>query len=263
MPQTKYSVVLLGSGRVALHLVRALAQAPNFTLQEIYARRIEQAEILIQSFGLQHCQAQNELAKLCPTADIYIFSVTDSALPLLMEQMPATRGLWLHTAGSVDLMPLANYHQHCGVLYPLQTFSVEREFDWQDVPIYLETKLEEDKPLLESLALTLSPKLQWINSRQRMSLHCAAVFACNFSNHVIALAQELLEREGLDKNLLLPLITETFNKLQSLPAKEAQTGPALRGDKVTLEKHLDLLQDSPKLNKVYEVLSNNIKSLHQ
>src|SRR5690606_18219747 len=96
---------------------------------------------------------------------------------------------------------------------------------------------------LEELAGSLSKRVFQCDSKQRLSLHTAAVFACNFTNHFYAIAADILNKHGLDFDLIRPLILETAQKVMENQPKEVQTGPAVRNDIRTMEKHLALLHD--------------------
>ncbi len=254
-------IVLLGAGRVAFHLAKQISKLKGYRLVQVFSRHLETAEALCQSLALTDDVIPiDKLSLVEQKADYYIFALSDAALEDVWSHMPKTEGLWLHTAGSVSVEAMARYHQYAGVFYPLQTFSKERELDWSKVPLYLET-LDYSAHDLEDLALEFSENITWLDSRKRAILHCAAVFACNFTNHMIALSEELLQGEGIDAKALLPLIDETFAKIHHLSAKQAQTGPAIRRDQNTMNAHLEALSHQPKLKKIYQLLSDSIQEL--
>jgi uncharacterized protein DUF2520 len=60
---------------------------------------------------------------------------------------------------------------------------------------------------------------------------------------------------------LLPLIEEVVNRLRVFNPAEMQTGPAIRGDVSTIQKHLSLLKDFPQLKNVYEMMSESILAI--
>ena len=152
----------------------------------------------------------------------------------------------------------AGYTERYGVLYPLQTYSKSREISFRGIPLFIECHREEDKNCLEELARRLSGKVCELSSEKRRSLHLAAVFACNFTNHIYALAEEILAKEGLSRDYLFPLIDETAAKVHELPAREAQTGPAIRYDENIINKHLGMLADDPDVQTLYRLLSQSI-----
>jgi predicted short-subunit dehydrogenase-like oxidoreductase (DUF2520 family) len=145
------------------------------------------------------------------------------------------------------------------VLYPLQTFSKKRKVSFQSIPLFIEARHSEDEALLTEIASTLSNKVMRLSSEKRKHLHLAAVFACNFANHLYAIASEILEQECLERDLLLPLIRETASKVEDLHPQEAQTGPAIRQDESGMEKHLEMLAGQPHLQELYRQLSASIR----
>ncbi len=255
-------IVLLGAGRVAFHLAQKLSTLADYEVIQVFSRKLETAKDLIaRTPFLNEVQAINQVEQVNKEANFYIFALVDSALDEVWSKMPSTKGLWLHTAGSVGLDAMSKYQSNSAVLYPLQTFSKERFIDWTKLPIYLELNQEEERANLQNLANALSNNTHWLDSSSRAKLHCSAVFACNFSNHLVALAEELLLKEGIEPKVLLPLLDETFAKLHELPAQQAQTGPAIRRDTNTMNAHLKALSDKPHLKKIYQLLSHSIQEL--
>jgi predicted short-subunit dehydrogenase-like oxidoreductase (DUF2520 family) len=150
-----------------------------------------------------------------------------------------------------------------GVIYPLQTFSKHRKVDFKQIPIFIEVKHEGDLGTLDYMAHRLTDKVYRVSSEGRKRLHLAAVFACNFTNHMYALAQELLDDYGLPFDVMLPLIDETTQKVHRLSPKQAQTGPAARGDKKVMDAHRKMLADKPQLECIYQLLSDSIEKMKQ
>lgn len=255
-------IVLLGTGHVAYHLAQGIAALEGFVLVQIYGRRPEAVQSLLQALPYSSAVAYS-LDDLDPCADYYLFALSDRALPEVWRAMPPTRGLWVHTAGSVPLEAMLAHHHSCGVLYPLQTFSRTRPLDWRDLPLYIEGSTPESYAALEALAIALSGRVAYADSEARGRLHLGAVLACNFTNHLIALAEEYLHAEGLEPKVLLPLVSEMVAKLHTMPALEAQTGPALRDDRPTIDRHLALLEARPDLQTLYRLLSESIRATHQ
>lgn len=145
----------------------------------------------------------------------------------------------------------------------MQTFSKQREVDFREVPFFIEAKRPEDAELLKAVAGTLSDKVYEADSEQRRSLHLAAVFTCNFTNHMYALAAELLEKYHLPFDVMLPLIDETARKVHELAPRDAQTGPAVRYDENVMNKHLSMLAGSQALQEIYKLMSKSIHEHHQ
>jgi predicted short-subunit dehydrogenase-like oxidoreductase (DUF2520 family) len=247
-------IVLLGAGNLATRLGMAL-QEKQFPVVQVYSRTLASAEILGRKLRTAYT---NRLRDVVPDAGIYLFAVKDAALPEVLTGLPPLPGLWVHTAGSLSPAVFSGYSERSGVLYPLQTFSRNREISFQSVPFFIEANRPEDEILLEAIASTLSGRVMRLSSEKRKCLHLAAVFACNFTNHLYGIASGVLEKEGLSRNLLLPLIQETVAKITDMHPLEAQTGPAVRNDENVMSEHLEMLNGQPQLQELYRLLSASI-----
>jgi predicted short-subunit dehydrogenase-like oxidoreductase (DUF2520 family) len=169
----------------------------------------------------------------------------------------------VHTSGSLDIDALPAFIKQRGVLYPLQTFSLERSVDFSNIPVFVQTDDDPLKNLLLSLANKLSRNVTCITGEQRLQLHIAAVFACNFSNYLYTCAEQIMSKAGLPFSILHPLITETAAKATAQSPSEVQTGPAKRGDIQIIEKHLNQLKSDPGLQQLYANLSDLILKSRQ
>lgn len=249
-------IILIGAGNLATRLGIALKGAGEEVMQ-VYSRTEESASRLGHLLGVPWTIS---LEQLYDGADLYIASVKDAALPHLIPQIVRKReeALFVHTAGSLPLSVWAGSATRYGVLYPMQTFSKEREVDFSSIPIFLEASSTKDLNLLHSLADKLSRSVYEANSSQRQALHLAAVFACNFTNYMYTVSEQLLTEAGLPFEVMLPLIDETAAKVHILKPEKAQTGPAMRYDENVIGKHLTALATHPAWQQLYEQISKNI-----
>lgn len=249
------SINIIGAGRVATHLATCLHQL-GYRIPAVFSRTESSAKRLAEQVKAAAC---TDLTSL-PTADIYILSVTDTALPSLLPalQSIAADSLVLHTAGSMPLALLSAHFPMCGVLYPMQTFSHGRALNYREIPLFIEANNEQALTQLSALAHLISDHVHPLSSEERKLLHLSAVFACNFANHCYSMAEEILHKINLNYTILLPLIQETTAKLADLSPREAQTGPAVRNDQNVIQRHLNLLADDPALQSIYAELSKNI-----
>lgn len=250
-------IVFIGSGNVATHLALAFKQAGQ-TLSQIWSRHMAHAVALANQVG---AEAIDDLTAIDPTADLYLISIKDEAIAALTGYLKGLQGVVAHTSGSTA-MDVLNSLNHYGVFYPLQTFSKHKALDLSNIPICLEAGSGEALVILEQASALISTSSYRVDSEQRKILHLAAVFACNFSNHLYQIGYSILEQHGLDFALLKPLIMETALKVQNAVPFEVQTGPAIRQDETTMTRHLSLLADRPELQDIYKTLSNSIKKTH-
>jgi predicted short-subunit dehydrogenase-like oxidoreductase (DUF2520 family) len=247
-------IVLLGAGNVATQLGTAL-QENDFPVIQVYSRTLPAAKTLGEKLETAYT---SDIKAVFPDAGIYLFAVKDSALSEVAAQLPHSNGLWVHVAGSIPVDIFSACSDRKGVLYPLQTFNKNRKISFQNIPLFVEANNPDDEDLLDAMARRLSGRVIRLSSEKREYLHLAAVFACNFTNHLYALAAKILETNGLEWDLLSPLIYETASKVAALHPLEAQTGPAVRGDKNVMDRQLELLNAQPDLQALYRLLSESI-----
>ncbi|WP_276348168.1 Rossmann-like and DUF2520 domain-containing protein [Daejeonella sp. JGW-45] len=253
------NIVILGSGNVATHLGRAFKMAGQSIVQ-VWSRNIDHAKELADTIG---SEAVSDIDDLYTSADLYIIAVSDDAIRSVARQLKVGDKLIVHTSGSTPLEALDGVSEHTGVFYPLQTFSSNKAVDFRQIPIAIEANTPEDLAVIRSIADRLSERVKELNSSQRKALHVAAVLACNFTNHLYALSQELLEANNLDFDLIRPLIAETAGKINLNEPKAVQTGPAIRNDRGIIKSHLEMLKDQPDVYEIYEKLSQSIVNLHK
>ena len=247
-------VVIIGSGKVAEALCRAISHSSN-ELVQICARNHQRGKLLSETFG---CLLTSDPASVTE-ADVYLISVKDDSIASVAARLGAAdRAIVAHTAGSVPMEELPERFRR-GVFYPLQSFSEGRLIDFSKVPLLLEADDPETLGVLKSLGHTISDSVSVADSSQRAEIHLAAVFASNFTNHMYAIGQELLAGSGINPDILSPLIMETAAKAVASPAaRNVQTGPAVRGDKKTMEAQCRKLASRPRLLEIYKLLSKNI-----
>ncbi len=255
----KRKIVVIGAGNVATHLAKALSLTDN--VLQVYSRNIENARLVAST--ISGCEAIDDLAQLRSDADVYLVSVKDDAIKLVMRHMPAeSRGrLWLHTSGSVPMEVFSGEAKRYGVLYPLQTFSRDVAVDVSEVPFFVEGVDEAVTDEIKAIACGLSSTVRIADSECRQRIHIAAVFACNFVNRLWAIANDVLQEGGLSFDLLIPLIRVTLDKLNNVPPVEAQTGPARRGDEEIMKKHMSML--SADNAEIYRLLSQSIMNQYK
>lgn len=234
----KKKINIIGRGNVGTHLTKA------------FSERFEVFRVNPHS-----------LAELDEEADLTVIAVSDSVIPQIAERLGHLKGIVAHTSGATSIDVLSGEVKRPAVFYPLQTFSKEREMDYSAVPLFVEAQEERDLSLVKSIAEEISDNVKVVDSATRERIHLAAVFANNFANHMVTVAQTLLVNEGLDPSLLTPLINETFTKLETQTARESQTGPAHRGDITTIERHLSLLSGRPEFKRLYLDVSQSIMDI--
>lgn len=243
-------VSIIGSGNVAQHLIVAFSKTTDIELVQVFARKDAAVAHLINPDKIY--TNFNDII----TADLFIIAITDDAITEVSAAIPFSNELVVHTSGSVSIEAIDNKNRP-GVFYPLQTFSKSKEVDFKTIPICIETKNEKDFQILKKVAKSISNTVYKINSEQRKALHIAAVFVCNFVNHLYQIGNDICIENDLPFDILKPLIQETANKILTLSPNQAQTGPAKRKDIQTMNAHLSFLSDENQ-KEIYKMLTKSI-----
>ncbi|MCK4360735.1 MAG: DUF2520 domain-containing protein [Bacteroidales bacterium] len=255
MPESEIKkIVIIGAGNVATNLAQALRKA-GFDIIQIYGRTNHLAKALADKVKSSYT---SNLSDLNMEGDIYFISVVDSAFKNILKKINIDDKLIVHTSGSIPMNILNNTSKNYGVFYPLQTFSKQKKPDFENIPICLEANSDRNLKLLTSLAKTISKNVHIINSEQRAALHLSAVFACNFSNHMYVIAENILLKHNISFDMIKPLINETAKNIEDHRPHKVQTGPAKRGDHEIIAKHLELLADNPDFREIYKIITQNI-----
>lgn len=235
------NIVIIGQGNVATNLDYA------FRKKGVACQMVSSRE------GLDHL----------PAANVYIYAVRDEALPSVVAQVVGVgKSLHLHTSGTMPITVFGDDKPHAGVFYPFQTFSKARVIeDFSTVPVFFEARGIDDISAVYSLALTITSRVYEASQHDRERLHVAGVFTNNFTNLMYTMAAELLQNTHIPFSALLPLIDETAAKIHTLPPREAQTGPARRGDENVMNHHLSLLTEEQQA--IYRLLSDAIQKRNE
>jgi predicted short-subunit dehydrogenase-like oxidoreductase (DUF2520 family) len=245
-------VNLVGSGNVATHLSKALF-AGGVEIVSVYSRNFVNARALSHQFG---AKAVDSITDLDSNVDLNIVTVKDGAIASVAAMLDKSVPV-VHSSGAASIHLFDGFAKY-GVLYPLQTFSKERALDIAAIPFLVEANTPDFEDwIIEFSQKHLSEHARKADSLLRGKIHLAAVFACNFTTQLLQEADLLLRASELDLSLLHPLIRETMEKTLELGPESAMTGPARRGDLLTIEKHLAQLEDE-ELKLIYQVLSKRI-----
>lgn len=247
------TVSLVGSGNIAHWLVYALKKA-DVDIRQIYSRQLDHAKELAAKAG---ADAIDNLRDLSPDSDLYIFSVKDDSYETLLSQLPFRLPLAVHTAGSLSIRIFEPYADSYGILYPYQSLNKNMDFANVEVPLSVESNDKMVENELFAFAGRLSSTVQLMGEAQRLVLHRAAIFGCNFTNAMYAIAYDILRENNIDWRMILPLLENTLDKVKTMNPHDAQTGPAKRGDQNIILMHQEALQDE-RLREIYRLMSDYI-----
>jgi len=251
-----YNIAIIGSGNVAWHLAPELENAGHRVV-EVFSRNVKNANAIIKRLYSAELITTIDFSE--SEAEIFIICISDDAIKQIAQEIVLPENsIVVHTSGSISMKKLGyTATDHIGVFYPLQTFTKGKRIFFEDIPILIEAENKFTSRVLKNLGKSISKKVIRVNSKDRMAIHVAAVFACNFTNHMFGMAEGILKGQGFEFELLRPLIAETINKSLDLGPKNAQTGPAARADFKTLDKHMAFLEGKEG-KKLYKFITENI-----
>jgi predicted short-subunit dehydrogenase-like oxidoreductase (DUF2520 family) len=249
------SITFIGSGNLAWHLAPALEKT-GYGINAIYSRDLTNAAALAKR--LKNCIAVDHLDFSSSPSSIFIVAVPDKAIGTVAKQLKLNKdAIVVHTSGTTAMEVLGSFKNR-GVLYPLQTFSKNKKIDFSSVPLFIEASNDYSKTIIATLAQSVFEKHCYLSSEKRSQLHLAAVFSCNFNNHMLHMAKNIADSNDIPFQLLAPLVQETIDKAFDIGPENAQTGPAIRLDHTTMDAHKAMLEDNPELKEIYITLSHHI-----
>jgi predicted short-subunit dehydrogenase-like oxidoreductase (DUF2520 family) len=257
------TITIIGSGNVATQLGSAL-YSEGFDIVQVISKTLKNAKELARHYQAKASSNINDLI----ISDIVLIAVNDDSIAEVVEKIfqhqiytHQLKPLILHTSGTCNSTILKNKNWESGIFYPLQTITKTQLIDFRNVPIIYFSENKKTLSSIKKIATSISQQTVVMNDEQRVALHTAAVFTNNFTNHLIAIAQDICKQNGINFKLLEPLLAETFEKLLKKTAFNNQTGPALRNDTKTIKKHVQLLQSSNYID-VYEIITKQIQQMH-
>ena len=251
-----YRIAFIGAGKVAWHLAPALAGSGHRIVQVI-SRSALSAQRLGDKLNAEWSDKIQDLQK---SADILFLTVPDHRLLEIIHDISDYRGLVIHTSGTFSPLRFACQKYKHGALYPLQTFTIGRKVNLQEVPVFIEGSEPSVTARIREIAEGISTRVYEMTFEERRWLHLAAVWANNFSNFMIHEAGRLLESRGHPFSYLEPLVKETFEKALDLGPAKSQTGPAIRNDEITIRKHIEMLKDQPAMQVLYHQVTDAIRN---
>lgn len=247
------NIVIIGSGNVATVYAKLLFNHAH-TIVQVYSKQIANAQSLA---SIVNALAINNLQEIDQAADLIIIAVSDQAIESIVLEMPQVKSVVVHTAASVSIDVFNKKSNHYGVLYPIQTIRKEMSLT-TPIPFAINGNSNLVIQQLADLVSSIQSTSVLYTDNQRLKLHIAAIFACNFVNYMYVQSAAFCKNENINFSDLQPLIEETANRLKNHHPKEVFTGPAVRGDENTIQKHVHLLQSYPQLQVLYQMLSSQI-----
>lgn len=257
----KLNIVGVGAGNLARQLLPQF-QAAGYNILQVYNRSSDREKWVEETLKVPFT---DQFSDINPEADVYLLMVSDDAIAYVSDLIGIPGAFIAHTSGSAGIMELQGLGIRRGVFYPLLSFAgQEMGAKWSETPILIEAQKKSDQVLLESMAEDLSSRVMYMDSKQRGILHLSAVISQNFSNHLLSLAKRICAEHNVPFELLMPLIMQSHERVRDGEDPAAmQTGPAIRKDVKTIDRHLELLREWPELREVYRILTASIQNFYR
>jgi predicted short-subunit dehydrogenase-like oxidoreductase (DUF2520 family) len=249
--------VIIGSGNTATVLGKKFLLSGHEVLQVLGRNR----EAVSELAGKLKCSFSTDPGQANRNADIYVMAIADDAIAEVARNLALDKKLVVHTAGSVSKDVLQACSRNYGILYPLQSLRKEIEAV-PEIPFLVDGNTPDDLAVISEFAQSLSPVVRKADDEQRLKIHLAAVMVSNFTNHLYALADQYCRQEGIGFDILLPLISAIAERVRHVEPRSVQTGPAVRHDTRTIDKHLELLNEHPGLKAFYELFTKSIGKMY-
>lgn len=251
------SISVIGSGNLAWHLIPEL-ERNGYEINEVYSKDESHAAALTDLLYL--AKVQNHLDFSESKSTLFIVAISDNAIASVAKQVILPpNSIIVHTSGNTDISVFSKFENY-GVFYLIQTFSKQRSLSFKNIPIALEASSVEVMKVIKSVAEKLTQNYTLLSSADRRHIHLAAVFASNFTNHMLSIAYDILDVQDINLNILAPLVSETFSKAMDSNPRKVQSGPAARGDSNTIASHVKLLEEHPSFKKIYQLITEAIQS---
>jgi predicted short-subunit dehydrogenase-like oxidoreductase (DUF2520 family) len=260
--ESYYNIAFVGAGNLAWHLAPAIENFGH-KVSLVSSRTKKNGRSLIDR--LYNASLKRGLNFSKSNVDAIIVAVNDDNIREVIQELIIPENCTvIHTSGTqpIEILEMSAA-AHYGILYPLQTFTKGIKVDLRESPVFVEANDNFTYRILHNLTKGLFREIYKISSEQRMVLHLGGVIGANFSNHMLTIAKSLMDEHDMDYRLLQNLVYRMFHKAFEIGPENGQTGPAIRGDHDTMQKHLKLLKDDPDLKKIYALISNHIIKTYQ
>ncbi len=262
------SFAIIGAGKVGTALGYLLVRR-GYQLTAIYSRSPASAEEACQLIG--QGQPSNDVVATAASAQIVFITTPDQAIGPTCDAIAARHGfqkgtLVIHCSGALPSAVLESARTceaHIASLHPIQSLAEVNQAIKLLPGSYF--GFEGDKAAAETarqLVSALEGKWLSIATQDKPLYHAAAVFACNYVVSLLDIGVRLLEAVGISRDdalpALLPLLKGTAANLERLGLPQALTGPIARGDKETVTRHIQALnQKLPQLVELYNQLGKH------
>ena len=246
---------IIGSGNIAHYIGTRCKEAGN-VIENIISTNETTGTSLAEKLDATYLSDYNQ-----SQSKTFLLAIPDDAIRDLISEDFFNDKSVIHTSGSIGLEELTELSEHRACIWPIFSIKKEKLPTRNDIPFVLQSSNQPSRKKAVSFLKCLTNNVSEVDDKQKAILHLSAVLVNNFTNHLFAQSEQLLSSRNLSFNdLMIPIIQNTVNKLSHESPINLQTGPAVRGDQGTINKHLDVIQENPQLQEIYKVISKAISS---
>jgi predicted short-subunit dehydrogenase-like oxidoreductase (DUF2520 family) len=259
------NVAIIGGGRLGTCLGRALA-AHGYPVAAVSCRTLRSARESVRLIGQGAAMTDN--ARAAARGRLVFLCLPDDVIAGVARRVAAAERDWtgrvvFHTSGLQPASVLAPFRARGAVV---GSFHPAQSFPAKDASLSLfrgiTFALEGDPEIRTTggrIVRRLGGQVLWLTAGDKPLYHAACSLASNGLAVLLDTAFDLLASLGLDRpaagEVLLPLSQGTLQNVKKTDPRRALTGPVLRGDAGTVERHLESLRRHPGALEVYRTLA--------
>jgi len=250
-------ISIIGVGNMA-HYIGERMRFMDLEFVEVMGRDPDKTAAFVQKYG---GEARKTIAEMEAMVDIIVVAVKDDAIAECAEQVQnISCKIIVHCSGTKSIDVLGDFSSKA-VLWPIFSLNSNRNSPYPNkVPLAIEFQGgSSEKEMFLNFAHILSSVLYEMDVERRSLLHLAAVFSNNYIHHLMVITEEFCEKYNLPFDALKPIIYQTTNQVDKTPLRDLQTGPAIRNDQKTLDRHMDILKEDHDLLALYQQFVKSIQ----
>ena len=267
----------IGPGKVGVSLGRYFTHK-GIKLSGFYGRDINTT---IEAANITKSKFYDNIQDIIKESNILFITTPDDMISIIdreFKKFDLNNKSICHTSGSLKSNVLSNA-KHSGALiysiHPIFAFSNKntKSQDLENIYFSIEGDDLEDSSLNDSikggnfpiinLIETLGNKYFIRNKETSSIYHLANVFVSNLTLSLLEVGTSYLRKLGLNEeealNAIKPLVQGNIDSIINKGFVNSLTGPILRGDVTTIEKHLSVIEKEDE--DLYKLLSLNLLKL--
>jgi len=263
-------IAIIGAGKVGTAFGYALSRKKH-KIKTIVCNTLYSAKESQQIIG--QGEIFDDISIAARQGQWIILSVPDDEIKKVSEELATSEVEWegrfvFHCSGLLSTDMLKSLEKKGALtasIHPIQSFFQKRPDPdaFKEIYFGLEGK-ENALDLAKRIVRQLEGLYIILEGKDKPLYHAACSIASNFLITLLDTASSLLEQTGLEKDMasqiLFPLVQGTLQNVKEFDMGSALTGPIIRGDEKSIQKHLLALKKLPAQKELYLELA--LHTLH-